>query len=81
MRTTSIRLSQVRISPMTKKIKAIVLTTIGVAALSACGYQGSYRYECQDPENWKAEKCNPPMCKLDGGCWKELVGFEEETGE
>jgi len=66
---------------MKRTTRGLLLATLGVFALSACGYQGSYRYECQDPENWKAEKCNPPMCKVDGGCWKELVGFEEETGE
>ena len=62
-------------------MKKLFLTTVGVLALSACGYQGSYRYECQDPENWKAPECNPPLCKVDGACWKDLVGLEEEQGK
>lgn len=51
-------------------------------ALSSCGYDGHYRYECQDPVNWKSEDCNPPICKVDGACSKDLIGFDwEETNE
>ncbi len=61
---------------MTKKIKAIILTTMGVAALSGCGYQGGYRYECQDPKNWQAEKCVEPVCVANGTCTKDILGFD-----
>jgi hypothetical protein len=44
--------------------------------LCACGYDGSYRYECQDPANWNAEECNPPMCLVDGMCTENLIGFD-----
>ena len=49
--------------------------------LSGCGYDGHYRYECQDPEKWAEEVCNPPYCKVDGACSKDLIGFdwEQET--
>ncbi|NBS92144.1 MAG: hypothetical protein EBT27_00075 [Betaproteobacteria bacterium] len=47
-------------------------------ALSSCGYQGSYRYECQDPANWEVPECNPPLCKVDGACSKDLIGFDPE---
>lgn len=47
-------------------------------ALSSCGYDGKYRYECQDPANWKADECNPPICKVDGTCTKDLIGFDWE---
>jgi hypothetical protein len=63
---------------MKRRTKALLLATLGVVALSACGYQGSYRYECQDPENWENPECNPPMCNVNGDCWKDLVGYKEE---
>jgi hypothetical protein len=34
-----------------------------------------YRYSCQDPENWEAPECNPPLCKVDGNCTEALLGF------
>jgi len=59
--------------------KAIV--TVAILLLSGCGYDGSYRYSCQDPANWKNEECNPPMCKVDGACSKDLIGFDWEEGQ
>jgi len=56
--------------------KAIV--TVAILLLSGCGYDGSYRYSCQDPANWKNEECNPPLCKVDGTCSKDLIGFDWE---
>jgi len=44
--------------------------------LVSCGYDGSYRYECQDPANWENEECNPPICIVEGGCTKDLIGFD-----
>lgn len=64
-------------------MKKLALTA-GILLLSACGYDGGYRYSCQDPENWEAPECNPPICKVDGNCTETLLGFnplseEEET--
>jgi hypothetical protein len=56
-----------------KKVFAIL--TLALISAS-CGYDGHYRYECQDPENWDAEECNPPTCKVDGACSKDLIGFD-----
>lgn len=78
MRTTPIRFCQVRMSAMTRRTKATILATVCVLALSACGYQGSYRYPCQDPENWDSKECNPPICKVDGACSKDLIGFDPD---
>lgn len=61
---------------MRKKIKSIVLATMGVVALTACGYQGGYRYECQDPKNWKKQECNEPVCTASGTCTKDILGFD-----
>ena len=45
-------------------------------ALTSCGYDGGYRYECQDPANWDAEECNPPLCNVSGDCTETLLGFD-----
>lgn len=50
-------------------------------ALTSCGYDGGYRYECQDPENWKSEECNPPFCNVNGDCTETLLGFNPNTTE
>ena len=63
-------------SVMTRRTKLFILTTLGVVALAGCGYQGGYRYSCQDPENWESEKCNPPLCLAAGECTKEILGFD-----
>lgn len=51
------------------------LLFVGALLLAGCGYDGHYRYECQDPENWEAEECNPPVCLVDGMCTETLLGF------
>lgn len=63
---------------------------IAILVLSGCGYEGKMRYECQIPENWKNEECNPPICMAEGQCTKDLLGFDptettievtQDTGE
>jgi hypothetical protein len=56
-------------------MKKIVLV-FGILLLSACGYDGGYRYSCQDPENWGTPECNPPICRVDGNCTDILLGFD-----
>lgn len=58
-----------------KKVSKAFLTVFLFLTVSACGYQGDYRYSCQDPENWEKEECNPPLCKVDGNCTEYLLGF------
>lgn len=53
-----------------------VLISITILVLSGCGYDGNYRYECQDPENWEKQECNPPLCLVDGMCTETLLGFD-----
>jgi hypothetical protein len=42
--------------------------------LTGCGYDGGYRYPCQDPANWDNVECNPPICEPSGTCSRDLVG-------
>ena len=44
--------------------------------LASCGYDGSYRYSCQDPENWGTKECEPPLCEVVGNCTKTLLGWD-----
>jgi len=62
-----------RMHQSTRLIKLLPLMLI---VISACGYDGSYRYECQDPENWEKEECNPPICLVDNMCTEVLLGFD-----
>ena len=45
-------------------------------SLSACGYDGHYRYPCQDPANWEKAECNPPLCEATGTCTVDLIGYD-----
>ena len=42
--------------------------------LTGCGYDGHYRYPCQDPANWEKKVCKPPICTAAGACPEDLVG-------
>ena len=55
-----------------KKLGFVLL----LLALSSCGYNGSYRYSCQDPDNWGTKECVPPLCSADGNCTETLLGFD-----
>ena len=54
-----------------RRLTASILCGILVLALSGCSSR--YRYECQDPANWKEERCKPPVCEASGTCTKDLV--------
>lgn len=57
-------------------MKKALLFVLMVISTSSCGYEGKYRYECQIPENWENEECNPPLCVASGECTKDLLGFD-----
>jgi hypothetical protein len=42
--------------------------------LTGCGYDGQYRYPCQNPINWEKAECKPPICTINGACPEDLVG-------
>jgi hypothetical protein len=57
-----------------RKLPSALLCGILVLGLSGCGvFESRYRYECQDPANWKEAKCLPPACEASGTCTKDLV--------
>jgi hypothetical protein len=56
-------------------MKKLIVFTFAALAISACGYDGGYRYSCQDPNNWESKECNPPICKVNGACTEDLLGF------
>ena len=60
-------------------MKRLSLTLLLCLALSSCGWQGKYRYPCQDPANWKAKDCNPPICEASGTCTKDLINAPIST--
>jgi len=53
-----------------------VIALVLVFMTSGCGYDGGYRYPCQDPANWEADECTPPLCEADGTCTKYLLPEE-----
>jgi len=57
-------------------MKRLSLVFLSILALASCGYDGKYRYPCQDPENWKSTECQPPICKVDGACTETLLGWD-----
>jgi hypothetical protein len=56
-----------------KKITTIAISMLLMISLTGCGYDGGYRYKCQDPANWKIEECNPPICEASGTFTKDLI--------
>jgi hypothetical protein len=61
-------------------LKKIFFTVILAALLSGCGYDGHFRYPCQDPANWENAECKPPICTANGACPEDLVSQEEIEG-
>lgn len=55
-----------------KKSLLFLTLCFSTLILSSCGYQGNYRYPCQDPANWQSADCKPPLCDVDKTCPKDL---------
>jgi hypothetical protein len=61
------------------KLRIFLLSTILALGLTSCGYQGFYRYPCQNPENWEKAECNPPICEASGTCTKDMIKPSTES--
>ena len=60
-------------------MKRTSLTVLLLLTLSSCAWDGKYRYPCQDPANWKAPECQPPLCDASGTCTKDLIDAPVST--
>jgi len=47
--------------------------------LAGCEFK--YRYECQDPANWGKKMCNNDVCKAEGSCTTDLLGFTPSVSD
>jgi hypothetical protein len=47
---------------------------VGIAVIFYLSEDGFYRYHCQDPENWAALECQPPICLRTKNCADDLTG-------
>jgi len=54
-------------------IATITLSMILISMVSGCGYDGDFRYPCQNPKNWENEDCQKPFCEATGTCPEKLV--------
>lgn len=66
---------------MSRKLVSIISASLLVFTLSGCGYDGHFRYPCQDPVNWESSECQPPVCDAFGYCTKDLLGFDPLASE
>jgi hypothetical protein len=47
---------------------------VAIGALFYFSGDGFYRYPCQDPKNWAAPECTPPVCLRTRNCAVDLTG-------
>lgn len=50
----------------------IILIVLFITIILFFG-KNTFRYECQDPVNWSAPECNPPICKASGTCTEDTL--------
>lgn len=61
---------------MFEKIVWSAVAAFVVAIIYFSG-DGFYRYPCQDPVNWAALECTPPICLRTGMCANDLTGASQ----
>jgi predicted small lipoprotein YifL len=59
-----------------KTFRNLSLISVLIFSLAGCGYQGFYRYPCQNPDNWEKAECNPPICEASGTCTKDMIKID-----
>ncbi len=66
---------------MTKhELKLLMLTVcVGILCGLLAGCEDRFRYPCQDPKNWEAAECKPPVCTATGTCPDQLTKPEKES--
>lgn len=60
--------------------KIIWLLPLIALAMAGCSFDGSYRYECQDPKIFSDREahpeCHKPLCEASGICSEDILGAE-----
>lgn len=60
--------------------KIVWLLPLIALAVTGCSYDGSYRYDCQNPEVFSDRKahpeCHKPLCESSGICTEDILGVE-----
>lgn len=57
----------------TERLLWLFVAAVVVAIFYVSG-DGRYRYPCQDPANWSAPECLPPICTATKQCPEDLLG-------
>lgn len=64
-------------------MRKLLLATLLILGTTSCS--DSYRYKCQDPDNFGKPECVPPACLADNSCTSTLLGYDpllpEQTTE
>lgn len=55
-------------------MKAFIIALVMVVVFLLFGCESSYRYECQDPDNWGEPQCQKPTCTASATCPEDLAG-------
>ena len=60
-----------------KKTKTVVrFLAIGIMLSGMLSCSDSYRYKCQNPDNFGKSECVPPGCLADNSCTSTVLGFD-----
>ena len=63
-----------------KKLGYALAALLLAISLTSCGYNGFFRYPCQDPKNWETPECKPPICTATQTCPVDLVKTPQPEG-
>ena len=58
----------------TKMLVRFFAIGIMLSGMLSCG--DSYRYKCQNPDNFGKPECVPPGCLADNSCTSTVLGFD-----
>jgi len=62
-------------------MKTVALVLLVMFAVISC--KDSYRYQCQNPDNFETPSCSKPRCEFDQTCPEYLVApvLEKKIGQ
>lgn len=67
---------------MTQYVK-LAIAVLALPVLFMTGCDQSFRYPCQDPENWNSAQCQKPTCEVNRECPEHIYNgkTQEIMGE